>query len=145
MDFINLSKNQIDGDLSSIPLYSNAIDIGSNRFRGKLPHLSSRVQVFNMVKNTFLGPISTFLCQKENKQNTLEVLDVSYNLLSGNLYDCWMNWQSLIHVNLGINNLSGEIPISMGSLFKLQSLQLHNNKLFGCIPSSLKNCQFWVS
>ena len=84
MDFINLSENQtenqIDGDLSSIPLYSNAIDIGSNRYRGKLPHLSSHVQVFNMAKNTFLGPISTFVCQKENKQNTLEVLDVNITL-----------------------------------------------------------------
>ncbi|XP_052186004.1 receptor-like protein EIX2 isoform X2 [Diospyros lotus] len=140
--YIDLSQNQIDGDLSSVMLNSTIVDISSNRFRGKVPHLSSNVKVFNVANNNFSGPISTFLCQKENKQNTLEVLDASYNFLSGNLSHCWMNWKSLIHVNLGNNNLSGEIPIPMGSLSKLQSLQLHNNKLFGYIPSSLKNCQF---
>ena len=142
MGFIDLSRNQIDGDLSSIMINSTTIDISSNRFSGKLPHLSSNVEEFIIAHNNFSGPISTFLCQKENKQNTLEVLDVSYNLLSGNLSHCWMNWQFLTHVNLGNNNLFGEIPISMGSLSMLQSLQLHNNKLFGCIPSSLKNYQF---
>ena len=45
--------------------------------------------------------------------------------------DCWMycHWQSLFHINLGSNMLSGEIPDLMGLLFWFQSLYLLNNLL----------------
>ncbi|XP_019056150.1 PREDICTED: histone deacetylase 5-like [Nelumbo nucifera] len=54
--------------------------------------------------------------------------------------DCWMNWQPLNVLNLGYNNLSGNLPKSLGSLTELQSLHLRNNRLTGELPSSLQNC-----
>ncbi|KAJ7949739.1 Leucine-rich repeat receptor protein kinase [Quillaja saponaria] len=48
--------------------------------------------------------------------------------------------ESLSHLNLGRNNLSGEIPDSIGYLHKLQSLHLQLNRFSGYIPSSLQNC-----
>ncbi|KAK4557709.1 hypothetical protein RGQ29_007464 [Quercus rubra] len=119
--FINLSNNRIECDVSDI-------------------FLSSTVKVLNIANNTFYGPISTFLCQKKIRKNKLEVLDVSNNLLSGELSHCWKYWQSLIHLNLGSNNLVGGIPYSMGALVNLQSLRLQNNSIWGDIPSSLKKC-----
>ncbi|KAK4588525.1 hypothetical protein RGQ29_019505 [Quercus rubra] len=119
--FINLSDNHIECNVSDI-------------------FLSSTVKVLNIANNSFYGPISTFLCQKKIRKNELEVLDASNNLLSGELSHCWKYWQSLIHLNLGSNNLVGRIPYSMGALVNLQSLRLQNSSIYGDIPSSLKKC-----
>ncbi|KAL4625628.1 hypothetical protein ACB092_05G039200 [Castanea dentata] len=119
--YINLSNNHIECDVSDI-------------------FLSSTVKVLNIANNSFYGPISTFLCQKKTRKNKLEVLDASNNLLSGELSHCWKYWQSLIHLNLGSNNLVSRIPYSMGALLNLQSLGLQNNSIYGDIPSSLKKC-----
>ncbi|XP_030971881.1 receptor-like protein EIX2 [Quercus lobata] len=118
---INLSNNHIECDVSDI-------------------FLSSTVKVLNIANNSFYGPISTFLCQKKIRNNKLEVLDASNNLLVGELSHCWKYWQSLIHLSLGSNNLLGRIPYSMGALVNLQSLRLQNNSIYGDIPSSLKKC-----
>ncbi|XP_075667753.1 receptor-like protein EIX2 [Castanea sativa] len=119
--YINLSDNHIECNVSDI-------------------FLSSTVQVLIIANNSFYGPISTFLCQKKMRKNKLEVLDASNNLLSGELSHCWKYWPSLIHLNLGSNNLVGGIPYSMGALVNLQSLRLQNNSIYGDIPSSLKKC-----
>ncbi|KAL4625216.1 hypothetical protein ACB092_05G009100 [Castanea dentata] len=119
--FINLSNNHIECDVSDI-------------------FLGSTVQVLNIANNSFYGPISSFLCQKKIRKNKLKVLDASNNLLSGELSHCWKYWQSLIHLNLGSNNLVGGIPYSMGALVNLQSLRLQKNSICGDIPSSLKKC-----
>ncbi|KAK4591139.1 hypothetical protein RGQ29_021364 [Quercus rubra] len=118
---INFSNNHIECDVSDI-------------------FLSSTVKVLNIANNSFYGPISTFLCQKKIRKNKLAVLDVSNNLLSGELSPCWKYWQSLIHLNLGSNNLVGRIPYSMGALVNLQSLCLQNNSIYGDMPLSLKKC-----
>ena len=109
--FINLSNNHIECDVSEI-------------------FLSYTVKVFNIANNSFYGNISTFLCQKKIRKNKLEILDVSNNLLSGELSNCWKYWQSLIHLNLGSNNLVSRIPYSMGALVNLQSLRLQNNSIY---------------
>ncbi|XP_075666285.1 receptor-like protein EIX2 [Castanea sativa] len=119
--YIDLSNNHIECDVSDI-------------------FLSSTIKMLNIANNSFYGPISTFLCQKKVRKNKLEVLDASNNLLSGELSHCWKYWQSLIHLNLGSNNLVGGIPYSMGALVNLQSLRLQKNSICGDIPSSLKKC-----
>jgi hypothetical protein len=58
-------------------------------------------------------------------------LDVSSNLLSGELTECRVSWKSLIHVSLWRNNLTGMIPRSMGALTNLMSLQIFNANLNG--------------
>ncbi|KAL6343099.1 hypothetical protein AAG906_018936 [Vitis piasezkii] len=138
---IDLSDNQISGNLSGVQLNNTYIDLSSNCFMGELPRLSPQVSVLKMANNSFSGPISPFLCQKLNGKSNLEMLDMSTNSLSGELSHCWTYWQSLTHLNLGNNNLSGKIPDSMGSLFELEALHLHNNRLSGDIPPSLRNCK----
>ncbi|KAJ9701128.1 hypothetical protein PVL29_006465 [Vitis rotundifolia] len=138
---IDLSENQISGNLSGVLLNNTYIDLSSNCFMGELPRLSPQVSRLNMANNSFSGPISPFLCQKLNGKSNLEILDMSTNNLSGELSHCWTYWQSLTRLNLGNNNLSGKIPDSMGSLFELEALHLHNNRLSGDIPPSLRNCK----
>ncbi|XP_010662758.1 receptor-like protein EIX2 isoform X2 [Vitis vinifera] len=141
IDQIHLSNNRISGDLPQVVLNNTIIDLSSNCFSGRLPRLSPNVVVLNIANNSFSGPISPFMCQKMNGTSKLEVLDISTNALSGEISDCWMHWQSLIHINMGSNNLSGKIPNSMGSLVGLKALSLHNNSFYGDVPSSLENCK----
>ena len=46
---------------------------------------------------------------------------------------------NLTRLELGNNELSGEIPAELGSLSNLVSLRLSNNELSGCVPSSLED------
>ena len=117
---IFLGYNQISGNLSQALINSTIFDADSNRLVGQLPHLSPNVVLFSIANNSLSGQISSFLCQKLNERSKLRILDLSNNALSGELGHCFMRWQSLItHLNLGSNNLSGEIPESIGSLFSL--------------------------
>ena len=88
---IDLSDNQISGNLSGVLLNNTYIDLSSNCFMGELQRLSP--QVLNMANNSFSGPISPFLCQKLNGKSNLVVLDMSTNNLSGKLSHCWTHWQ----------------------------------------------------
>ncbi|KAM3747259.1 hypothetical protein ACB098_05G021800 [Castanea mollissima] len=138
--YIDLSDNQIEGDVSEIVLNSLVINLRSNHFKGQMPQLSTNAAALNIANNSISGPISSFMCQKMNRKNTLKVLDVSNNLLTGAIPHCLKYWQSLTHLNLGSNDISGRIPYSMGSLVALQSLHVQNNRISGDIPSSLKKC-----
>ncbi|XP_059627515.1 receptor-like protein EIX2 [Cornus florida] len=140
IESIDLSNNQISGDISNVFLNSNVVELSANLFKGQLPHLSPTVQMLNFANNSLSGPILPFLCQYMKRKSMLVVLDLSNNLLSGELPHCWMHWQNLVHVNLGRNHLSGKIPNSMGSLSMLESLQLHSNTFLGELPLSLRNC-----
>ncbi|RZB61730.1 Receptor-like protein EIX2, partial [Glycine soja] len=139
IEFLDLSNNLLRGDLSNIFLNSSVINLSSNLFKGRLPSVSANVEVLNVANNSISGTISPFLCGKENATNKLSVLDFSNNVLSGDLGHCWVHWQALVHVNLGSNNLSGEIPNSMGYLSQLESLLLDDNRFSGYIPSTLQN------
>ncbi|XP_075665062.1 receptor-like protein EIX2 [Castanea sativa] len=136
---VDLSKNHIEGDVPDILLNSTILNLRSNHFKGRSPGLSANVEVLNQANNSFSGLISTFLCQKMNIKK-LQVLDVSNNFLLGELSNCWRYWQSLIHLNLGSNNLSGRIPYSLALLVEIKSLSLQNNSIYGDIPSPLKRC-----
>lgn len=63
---------------------------------------------------------------------TLEVLDLEGNLLSGKLSNSVSN--RLRVLNLGLNRISGEIPSSFSGLVGLELLNLAANQLEGLIP-----------
>ncbi|PRQ18580.1 putative leucine-rich repeat domain, L domain-containing protein [Rosa chinensis] len=65
----------------------------------------------------------------------LRSVDISKNLLSGELPNCWMQFQELRELNLGKNKLSGKIPSSLGNLQGIQVLRLHDNNFSGELPS----------
>jgi hypothetical protein len=97
IEFLDLSNNFISGDLSNIYLNSSIINLSSNHFKGRLPSVSANVEVLNIANNSISGSISSpFLCERMNFENKLTVLDVSNNLLSGDLDHCWIHWQNLI-------------------------------------------------
>ncbi|CAL2255804.1 unnamed protein product [Prunus armeniaca] len=71
---------------------------------------------------------------------SLPFLNLSSNNLSGELPDCWSHLETLVMVDLSNNAFSGKIPMTIGSLFQMQTLKLRSNRFVGELPSSLKNC-----
>ncbi|KAL8459334.1 hypothetical protein ACS0TY_036721 [Phlomoides rotata] len=67
-------------------------------------------------------------------------LNLGGNQLSGELPDCWTKLPYLRYLNLSNNNMSGSIPNSFGFLGDLTYLNLYGNRLSGEIPSLMQNC-----
>ncbi|XP_050254684.1 receptor-like protein EIX1 isoform X4 [Quercus robur] len=137
---LNISSNQIHGQLPNVSKMSSSelkFDLSANRLEGPLPLFSTNVSSLNLSRNRFSGPLSP-LCKVNN--GGLGFLDLSDNLLSGQLPNCFMNWPNLLILNLANNNFFGEVPSSFGFLSMLHTLSLHDNTFSGDFPNSLKNC-----
>ncbi|CAI0458546.1 unnamed protein product [Linum tenue] len=67
------------------------------------------------------------------------LLDLSNNQLSGEIPNSLGNLRSLKVLNLSHNSLSGPIPASFGNIKELESLDLSHNNLSGDIPLSDNN------
>jgi EIX receptor 1/2 len=153
IQFLNLSHNQITG---AIPLQRfstrfidlSSIDLSYNRLSGPLPQFPSGVAVLSLSNNLFQGSI-TSICERNGSVDAyfqeLYLLDLSNNLLSGELPNCWGNLMSLEILNLANNNLSGRIPDFIchppdPRYNSLWTLHLSNNSFTGELPNSLMNC-----
>ncbi|XP_022760161.1 LRR receptor-like serine/threonine-protein kinase GSO1 [Durio zibethinus] len=137
-EYLNLSNNQLVGKISYFPR-SLVVDLSSNLFTGPLLQAPSDLMFLFLSKNLFSGTLSNFLCNSSTKLEPLTILDIESNLLSGEIPNCWENWQFLKVLNLGNNNLTGKIPRSLGFLRRVLSLNLRNNNLLGEVPSTLQN------
>ncbi|XP_028123385.1 receptor-like protein EIX2 [Camellia sinensis] len=137
--YLNLSCNLIKGLLPDLSVKYHGylgIDLSSNHFMGPIPLVPPNVTVLNLSKNEFSGSLS-FLCAIMGMG--LIYLDLSNNLLSGELPNCWVQFTRLSIISLAYNNLYGKIPSSMGSL-GIYSLHLSNNNFSGEVSSSLNRC-----
>ncbi|KAG9133574.1 hypothetical protein Leryth_016537 [Lithospermum erythrorhizon] len=132
---LNLSNNKIHGVLPDISPFKFAVlDFSSNNLSGPLPILPPDVLTLDFSRNRFQGTTSV-LCET----NSLTYLDLSNNLLSGNLPNCSDGFSTLNVLILGNNNFSGSIPESFGSIVDIRILNIRDNILDGEIPGSLKN------
>ncbi|KAJ9679062.1 hypothetical protein PVL29_021095 [Vitis rotundifolia] len=122
---IDLSHNQLKGSIPSLH-FGKFIYLGSNSLTGLPPQLSSSAIGVDLSNNLLKGSLSPLICRRIDGEKSLAILDLSGNLLSGELPDCWENWTELALT-------------SMGSLRYVSSLLLHNNYLSGMFPP-LENC-----
>ena len=111
----------------------------TNHLSGHLPHIPPNVVYLELSYNSFSGCLDSFLCEGKVKQMGLIDLNLGSNNLSGEIPDCWIMWPNLVVINFDRNNLSGNLPQSLGSLPWLGLLQLRNNALSGNFPTCLKN------
>ncbi|KAJ0042372.1 hypothetical protein Pint_17595 [Pistacia integerrima] len=137
--YFNVSYNQIKGNLPDFSLLGPSVylqlDMSSNYLEGPILSLPEGSYI-NLSGNKFSGS-SSFICSNSVKH--WNYLDLSNNLLSGMLPDCWIELEELVVLNLANNGFSGKIPPSMGSLHNIQTLRLSNNNFFGELPN-LSNC-----
>ncbi|GLT82361.1 hypothetical protein SLE2022_007450 [Rubroshorea leprosula] len=139
-DHINISSNRIYGILPYFSMKFSGyprIDLSHNKLEGPLPLFPANISSLSLFNNGFSGNISS-LCSVTG--NRFQLLDISFNQLSGELPDCMASWSNLKILNLGHNHLFGKIPIFIGSLNMLETLVLPNNSFSGEIPWSLGDC-----
>ncbi|KAK4431433.1 Receptor-like protein EIX1 [Sesamum alatum] len=145
---IDISDNEVSdmipswfGGIASKLIYMNA---SNNQIYGFFPDLRDSflppnsffgTKVLDISRNKISGSV-TFLCDSRE----WKLLDLSDNLFSGQIPDCFTNLRSLEYLSLANNYLSGEIPYSFGWLSDLTLLHLHNNTLSGELPTSMRNC-----
>ncbi|XP_041011516.1 receptor-like protein EIX2 [Juglans microcarpa x Juglans regia] len=135
---LDLSQNQIRGSIPSLS-FVREVNLGSNNFTGPLPNISSTISGLDLSNNAFSGSLDLIVCEQKDRMNDLVILDLSRNVLSGEIPDCWMNYSNLQMLYLGDNKLTGNVPSSLGKLSSLQSLSLNKNNLSGSLPFSLQS------
>ncbi|KAL5718453.1 hypothetical protein ACHQM5_011354 [Ranunculus cassubicifolius] len=137
--YLYLRSNKFEGPLPNFPSSLVTLDLYNNSISGPLPkaigNMLPALQAMHLSSNSINGSIPTSVCAMKY----LIVLDISKNLLSGDLPQCWMDSQRLEALILGFNNLTGVIPNSIGHLGSLTYLHLENNNFYGKIPLGLQN------
>ncbi|XP_019188046.1 PREDICTED: LRR receptor-like serine/threonine-protein kinase HSL2 isoform X2 [Ipomoea nil] len=116
-----------------------SINLGGLEVSGGFPADFCRISTLrslNLSDNYFGGEInadSFSLCSH------LEFLDISSNLLVGELPELRREFSNLTTFDLQANNFSGEIPAGFFRMPKLRKLYLVNNLFNGTVPESLSN------
>nr|XP_043615151.1 probable LRR receptor-like serine/threonine-protein kinase At4g36180 [Erigeron canadensis] len=156
---LELQGNQLSGELPELSQLSQLsfLDVSNNLISGELPaRFPANLVELTLRNNSLNGNIPANLLQDSVY---LQVLDLSYNNLTGTLPPelfthrslqqltlafnsfLWVetpaNWgknSELIAVDLSNNDIHGFLPGFMGWMPKLSALSLENNKFSGVIP-----------
>ncbi|KAK9670149.1 hypothetical protein RND81_13G181200 [Saponaria officinalis] len=165
---LEVQGNRLTGELPDLSRLSNLyfLNCGDNSISGGFPVTfpASLVEV-SMRNNSLVGSFSP---ESVEKLGFLQVLDLSYNQLTGSipaslftrpslqqLSLAYNNFTSievpsqlgadsaLIAIDLSYNNLNGLLPGFMGLMPKLSSLSLENNKFVGLIPTQYALKTVW--
>ncbi|KAL0371729.1 UNVERIFIED_CONTAM: Receptor-like protein EIX1 [Sesamum calycinum] len=130
-------------ELSQIDISSTGISDIIPSWFGSIPNFSlppdsepEGIVMLDISKNMISGSLN-FLCDVKESG----YLDLSDNLFSGQIPDCFANFQNLACLSLANNHLYGKIPHSFGQLNALALLHLRNNSLSGGIPTTMRNCR----
>ncbi|KAF7847886.1 hypothetical protein BT93_L2482 [Corymbia citriodora subsp. variegata] len=148
LEFFSVTENQLEGLIS--PSISNCtkldvLQIGSNRFSGKVPSLENlyKLSCFEIFGNQ-LGNGKPedlrFLCSLTNSTK-LEYVNIDENKFGGVLPECLGNLSTIKEFFAARNQISGEIPKEIGNIVNLEVLYMNLNQLSGVIPSSFANLQ----
>ncbi|TVU17443.1 hypothetical protein EJB05_33481, partial [Eragrostis curvula] len=135
---LDLSSNLFEGP---IPLLGNSLDCSNNRFNSIPLNLCSHLRDILFLKasrNSLSGPIPPTICDARN----LELLDLSYNNLSGLIPSCLMDdLHSLGVLNLKANQLHGRLPQNIKHNCAFEDLNFSDNRMEGQLPRSLAACR----
>ncbi|XP_050207978.1 receptor-like protein 6 [Mercurialis annua] len=116
------------------------LNLGScnlSEFPSFLHHQLDFLVSLNLSSNKMSGELSPSICNL----NSLQVLDLSFNNLSGQLPRCLGNFSdSLSVLNLKGNSFHGTIPSLWKNACQLKMIGMSHNKLQGPLPKSLGNC-----
>ncbi|XP_030973986.1 receptor-like protein 46 [Quercus lobata] len=172
---IDLSSNEFSGEFQVDFLSNtNVLVLGKNKFSGSLSRSLTKIPLkFGKLTGTMETPnvflddvlLNNFYNEtgdydlnvkihdlivnwKKSKQGLsfknlklYSLLDLSSNQLSGEIPASLGSLKALKLLNVSFNNLHGRIPKSLGGLKNLESLDLPHNNLLGSIPQSLAKLQ----
>ncbi|KAK9077128.1 hypothetical protein SSX86_005464 [Deinandra increscens subsp. villosa] len=103
-------------------------------------HLHDPYDVLQSWNRTLVNPCTWFHVTCNNENSVVRV-DLGSANLTGQLVSQLGQLVNLQYLELYDNNISGKIPIQLGNLTNLVSLDLYQNKLGGHIPETLGKLQ----
>lgn len=110
----------------------HTLNLSSNQLSGELPLLTGTCAVIDLSMNNFQGNLSKLL-----KWENVEILDLSQNQLSGSIPEKTAQFLRLNHLNLSHNSLNGSLPKAVALFPKLSTLDLSFNGIDGPLLTSL--------
>ncbi|XP_010472587.1 PREDICTED: probably inactive leucine-rich repeat receptor-like protein kinase At2g25790 [Camelina sativa] len=137
---LDLSTKNISGQILNSTTFRlpflRAINLSNNNLSGPIPHdifttSSPSLRYLNLSNNNFSGSIPRGFLPN------LYTLDLSNNMLTGEIYDDIGFFSNLRVLDLGGNVLTGHVPTYLGNLSRLEFLTLASNQLTGGIPAEL--------
>ncbi|CAA3015765.1 phytosulfokine receptor 1 [Olea europaea subsp. europaea] len=138
---LNLSHNFLKGfiPLSLLHLPKlEILDLAYNEIDGLFPNSINlpSIRVLNISENAIQGPVPVGICSNSTR---LSVLNLGFNNLSGNLPPGIGNCTSLEDLCLSSNLLSGGLPENLFWLPKLANLSLQENRFSGQLSGLFGN------
>ncbi|KEH28921.1 receptor-like protein 6 [Medicago truncatula] len=164
LEILNISHNfltDLEGPLPNLTNDWMSLDLHNNKLQGSIPAFLEYVQYLDCSMNKFsvipqdIGnslPSLRFLSLSNNNLHgsipeslcnlSLQVLDISFNNISGTISPCLIRMTSstLLVLNLRMNNINGPIPDMFPTSCVASTLNFHGNLLQGPIPKSLSHC-----
>ncbi|KAG4123098.1 hypothetical protein ERO13_D11G299800v2 [Gossypium hirsutum] len=158
---LNLSSNQLRGDISYLNLYLVILSLRSNNFDGHIPHKICDLQflqnldlahnnISRVIPKCFNNLSAMAITNKTNNFVAEYVADNSFFLnallvLKGREDEYGSTLGLVTSMDLSANSLTGEIPKEIGSLVGLLSLNFSGNLLTGNIPDSIGKMELMES
>ncbi|KAL4559681.1 hypothetical protein LXL04_031824 [Taraxacum kok-saghyz] len=156
---LNLRNNSLQGFIPET-IYNvtslRILDLSGNYLTGSIPNFDKMIEISPYTKDplTDVSFSDNFIDDIEyqdlvvNWKNSLQGLssdlldmywfwDLSNNNISGEIPTSLGNLKSLKVLNISHNKISGHIPVSFGNLKEIESLDLSHNEISGLIPQSL--------
>ncbi|MBA0770447.1 hypothetical protein Gotri_019082, partial [Gossypium trilobum] len=132
LEELDLSRNGFTGSVRVINSTTlKVLDLSSNQLSGDLPSSLRSCEIVDLSGNTISGDISVM----ENWEASLVVLNLSSNKLSGSLSNL-SHFEDLNTLNLRNNSLTGALPPLLVTSPRLSVVELSFNQLTGPIPGS---------
>ncbi|KAG0449693.1 hypothetical protein HPP92_027125 [Vanilla planifolia] len=134
VEVLDLGQNQLLGELPSFSSLPNLkfFRAGNNLLSGSIPHdlFGSTMQLMelDLSDNGFTGSVQTV------SSSTLRTLNLSSNFLSGQLP---YNLGSCTSVDLSKNILTGDLTLIQNWGYTLEVIKLSSNQLSGPLPTAL--------
>ncbi|XP_058089372.1 probable LRR receptor-like serine/threonine-protein kinase At3g47570 [Magnolia sinica] len=134
---LGLSRNKFSGQIP--PSIGNItrlsiLQLDGNDFHGSIPSSFRNwgfIDVFFISKNKLDGTIL--------KQVSAAQINLSHNSFTGSLLLEVDNLENIREMDISENELSGEIPDTLGKCQSMELLYMHGNLFQGTIPEPLKN------
>ncbi|KAK7313667.1 hypothetical protein VNO77_38857 [Canavalia gladiata] len=140
LSYIDLSNNKLNGRASSWLLHEmdslTFLNLSNNLLTSmdQMPW-NYGLRYLDLSLNLLAGDITSLICNAIS----LEILNLSHNKLAGTIPHCLTNLPSLRVLDLQVNKLYGTLPSVLSKNNQLSTLNLNGNKLQGPLPESLSN------
>ncbi|OMO91454.1 hypothetical protein COLO4_18363 [Corchorus olitorius] len=130
---LDLSLNQLEGPVGSITSATlKKLNISSNKLSGSLPFKIGHCAIIDLSNNMLSGDLSRI----QGWGNYVEVIQLSSNSLTGTLPDQTSQFLRLTTFKVSNNSLEGVLPEILGTYPELKVIDLSHNHLKGSLLPS---------